>query len=249
MQRAEELINPIPEWLSRTQLMVGADNLRCLHEAHVLVAGLGGVGSAAAEMLCRSGIGKMTIADSDVVQSSNINRQLVALHSTIGKSKTDVMKQRLLDINPQIELAIVEKYLKDHTIIELLAEPFDYVVDAIDTLSPKVYFIYYALKNNQSLISSMGAGGKLNPALIRTADFRDTSHCKLAYDLRKRLRRLGIESGFQAVYSIEQTPSSAILETGFERNKKSTIGTISYMPVLFGCWCASLVINAILRQS
>ncbi len=231
------------EWLSRTRLMVGHDGIERLKKAHVLVAGLGGVGSMAAEMLCRAGIGKLTIADNDKVQESNLNRQLIALRSTLGKPKTEVVRQRLLDINPNLELEIISNYLKDDVIIEVLSRSYDYVVDAIDTLSPKLYFVIYALKNNHRLVSSMGAGGKLNPGLVRVADISETFQCKLAFDLRKRLRRKGITTGFKAVFSPEPVPDATIIHTEHEKNKKSMVGTISYMPAVFGCFCAAEVVR------
>jgi tRNA threonylcarbamoyladenosine dehydratase len=234
------------DWQSRTSLMLGAENISKLNRAHVLVAGLGGVGAAAAEMLCRAGVGKLTIADADIVQASNRNRQIIACVSTEGMLKTEVMRTRLLDINPQLELDVFNQYLKDQFIIDLLAGSFDYVVDAIDTLSPKLYFIYYALKNNHRLISSMGAGGKLDPSLVRVGDISESYQCKLAYDLRKRLRRKDITTGFKVVFSPEIVPASAVVKTEDERNKKSNVGTISYMPTVFGCFCASVVIRELI---
>jgi len=230
-------------WQERTRLMLGDDALAKLHQAHVLVAGLGGVGAMAAEMLCRAGIGRLTIVDSDKVQAGNRNRQILALRSTEDQEKIHVMSARLLDINPDLNLKALNIFLKDQTIIDLLAQPFDYVVDAIDTLSPKVYFIFYALKNNHQLVSSMGAGGKLDPALVKIGDISESYQCKLAFDLRKRLRRLGVTEGFRVVFSSEPVPSETIVKTEDERNKKSNVGTISYMPSVFGCYCASVVIR------
>jgi tRNA threonylcarbamoyladenosine dehydratase len=194
-------------------------------------------------MLCRAGIGHLTIVDADKVQPSNRNRQILALKSTEGIDKTKVMSDRLYDINPDLSLSIHHTYLKDQIIIDLLSHPFDYVVDAIDTLSPKVYFILNALKNNHKLVSSMGAGGKLDPMQVQIADISETYQCKLAFDLRKRLRRLGITNGFKAVFSGEPVPPKTIVKTEHERNKKSNVGTISYMPSVFGCICASVVIR------
>jgi tRNA threonylcarbamoyladenosine dehydratase len=231
------------DWQERTRLMLGEEGIQKLQQSHILVAGLGGVGAMAAEMLCRAGIGKITIADADKVQASNRNRQIPALCSTEKMDKTAVMAERLLDINPDVRINIVNAYLKDQTIIDLLSPSYDYVVDAIDTLSPKVYFIYHALKTNQRLVSSMGAGGKLNPGMVQIADLSETFQCKLAFDLRKRLRRLGVTAGFKAVFSSEPVPAETIIKTEDERNKKSNVGTISYMPAVFGCFCASVVIR------
>ena len=236
------------DWQARTRLMLGEKGLEKLHNAHVLVAGLGGVGAMAAEMLCRSGIGAITIVDSDKIQPSNRNRQLLAFKSTEGMDKSSVMAKRLLDINPKLKLQSLNIFLKDQSIIDLLKQPFDYVVDAIDTLSPKVYFIYYTLKNNHKLVSSMGAGGKLDPSLVQVSDISESFQCKLAFDLRKRLRRLGVTSGFKVVFSSEAVPPETIIKTEEERNKKSNVGTISYMPSVFGCYCASVVIRNLLSS-
>lgn len=233
-------------WQDRTRLMIGDRGLQKLQNAHVLVAGMGGVGAMAAEMLCRAGIGKLTIVDSDKVQPTNRNRQILALKSTESLEKITVMANRLLDINPALELHALGLFLKDQSIIDLLSEPFNYVVDAIDTLSPKVYFIYYALKNNQNLISSMGAGGKLDPSMVQISDVSESYQCKLAFDIRKRLRRLGITNGFKVVFSSEPVPSETIIKTETEKNKKSNVGTISYMPSVFGSFCASVVIRDLL---
>lgn len=231
------------DWQERTRLMLGDEGIQKLQQSHILVAGLGGVGAIAAEMLCRAGVGNITIADADKVQASNRNRQILALISTEKMDKTRVMAERLLDINPEVKINIVNAFLKDQTIIDLLSQSYDYVVDAIDTLSPKVYFIYYALKNNQKLVSSMGAGGKLNPGMVQIADISESFQCKLAFDLRKRLRRLGVSNGFKAVFSSEPVPAKTIIRIENEKNKKSNVGTISYMPAVFGCFCASVVIR------
>jgi tRNA threonylcarbamoyladenosine dehydratase len=231
------------EWQERTRLMLGDDRIEKLQQAHVLVAGLGGVGAMAAEMLCRAGIGRLTIVDSDKVKATNRNRQILALKSTEGREKIHVTSERLLDINPDLNLKALNVFLKDQTIIDLLAQPYDYVVDAIDTLSPKVYFILYAIKNRHKLVSSMGAGGKLDPALVRLTDISESYQCKLAFDIRKRLRRLGVSCGFKVVFSAEPVPEKTIIKTEDERNKKSNVGTISYMPAVFGCFCASVVIR------
>lgn len=234
------------DWQERTHLMLGDKGVAKLNKAHVLVAGLGGVGAMAAEMLCRAGVGALTIVDADKIQPSNRNRQLLALKSTEKMNKTHVMSGRLNDINPDMKLKTLNIFLKDQSIIDLLAQPFDYVVDAIDTLSPKVYFILYAMKNKHRLVSSMGAGGKLDPSLVQVSDISESFQCKLAFDIRKRLRRLGLSSGFQVVFSSEPVPPETIIKTEEERNKKSNVGTISYMPSVFGCYCASVVIRELL---
>lgn len=238
------------DWLSRTALLLGKTQVEELQKKHILVVGLGGVGAYCAESLCRTGIGEMTIVDADIVEKTNLNRQLLALHSTLGKSKIEVMSQRLLDINPQLILHPYHQFLRDDKTVELLQKaPYDYVVDAIDTLSPKVYFIYHALQLGLKVVSAMGAGGKIDPSLIKVSPIEKTSQCRLAYTLRKRLHHLGVYSGFKAVFSTEKVPSSAIqIETTPEVNKLSTVGTISYMPALFGLHACATVIQDLLKD-
>ncbi|NCA84148.1 MAG: tRNA threonylcarbamoyladenosine dehydratase [Clostridia bacterium] len=234
------------QWKERTRLLVGDERLERLQQSHVLVAGLGGVGAYAAEQLCRAGVGKLTIVDGDSVMPGNRNRQLLALTSTEGQRKAQLMAVRLRDINPDIELVVVDEFLKNQRINEVLDHPYDYVVDAIDTLSPKVFFILEALRNKLPLVSSMGAGGKINPALITVADISKTSGCKLAFYIRKRLQKFGVREGFQAVFSPEAVDKTSIKPIDDEPNKKSTVGTISYMPAMFGCYCASVVIRSLI---
>ncbi len=237
-----------PEWLSRTQLLLGTDNLSRLQQANVLVAGLGGVGAYAAEHLVRSGIGQLTIVDGDTVHATNRNRQLPALVSTIGKLKTDVMRERLLDINPELKITVYAEYIKDERVIEILEQGYDYVVDAIDTLSPKVYLIMHTLRMGIPLVSSMGAGGKTDPTQVQLVDISQTHHCKLAYYIRKKLHKMGIWDGFKAVYSPEEISRHTITLMEGEMNKKSTVGTISYMPAVFGCMCAAGVIKQLTTE-
>ncbi len=237
-----------PEWLSRTQLLLGDEKLETIRRAHVLVVGLGGVGAYAAEMICRSGVGRMTIADADRVAESNLNRQLVALRSTVGQSKARVLAARLRDINPQIELTVLERYNRAEATDELLdSARFDYAVDAIDTLSPKVNLIKGCLDRGIPVVSSMGAGAKTDPTLMEIRDIARTHHCPLAHMLRKRLHKLGIRSGFQAVFSPEPIREGAMILCE-ETNKKSNVGTISYLPAVFGCGCASVVIRGLLKE-
>jgi tRNA threonylcarbamoyladenosine dehydratase len=239
----------VEDWMSRTRLLLGDEQVEKLLHSHVLVAGLGGVGAYAAEQLCRAGIGKMTIVDGDIITASNKNRQLPALDSTLGKQKAEVMAHRLLDINPALELKVVNTYLKNEKIDLLLSEKFDYVVDAIDTLAPKVFFILECLKQRQPLVSSMGAGGKLDPTLIRISDISESHSCRLAFYIRKRLQRFGIRSGFQVVFSPEPVESERKIKVEDESNKKSNVGTISYIPAIFGCYCASVVIRDLLAKT
>lgn len=232
-------------WQSRTELLLGKEKLEKLAASHVLVVGLGGVGAYAAEMICRAGVGKMTIVDGDKITESNINRQLPALNSSIGRYKTEVIAERLLDINPVLELVTINEFIHDERMIEILDRGYDYVVDAIDTLSPKILLIYHSLQKGISVVSSMGAGGKVDPTAIRITDISKTYNCKLARILRKRLHKLGIRKGFTAVFSPEEVAGDSIELTEGEQNKASNVGTISYMPAAFGCACASVVIQAL----
>lgn len=235
-------------WTERTELLLGEEKLNILRNAHVLVVGLGGVGAYAAEMIARAGVGRMTIADADTVGESNINRQLLALNSTIGREKSAVMAERLRDINPQIELNVVCDYIRDEKTYTLLdAARYDYVVDCIDTLSPKVNLIAAALERGIPVVSSMGAGAKTDPTLIEVKDIGKSHHCPLAHMLRKRLHKLGIRSGFYAVFSPEPVREGAMI-IAEETNKKSNVGTISYIPATFGCVCASVVIRDLLGE-
>lgn len=235
-------------WQERTELLLGTEKLEKLRNSHVLVAGLGGVGAYAAEQICRAGVGELTIIDGDIVNSSNRNRQLSGLISNQGKAKSEVMAKRLKDINPELKLHIINEYIRDDRMIEILENKYDYVVDAIDTLSPKIYLIYFSLKNKHRIISSMGSGGKLDPSQIRIADISESYNCKLAYILRKRLRKLDVHKGFKVVFSTEQVDKNAVKLIDNEPNKKSTVGTISYMPPIFGCFCASVVIRDLITQ-
>lgn len=236
------------DWLERTALLLGDEKLNILRQANVLVVGLGGVGAYAAEMIARAGIGRMTIADADSVSESNINRQLIALHSTIGEQKADLMAARLRDINPEIELTVVNRFIKDDETDSLLdSDRFDYIVDAIDTLSPKLALIKGALDRNIPLVSSMGAGAKTDPTKMEIADIAKTHHCPLAHMLRKRLHKIGIRKGFTAVFSPEPVREGAMILCE-EQNKKSNTGTISYIPALFGIGCASVVVRGLIGE-
>ena len=224
--------------------MLGEEKMERLQQAHVLVVGLGGVGAYAAEMICRAGVGRMTIVDADTVQPTNINRQLPALHSTMGREKAEVLAVRFKDINPDIQLTVLPVFLKDDNIPELLdAARYDFVVDAIDTLAPKCYLITEALKRHIKIVSSMGAGAKSDITQIRFADIWDTYHCGLSKAVRKRLQKLGIKRKLPVVFSTEQADPKAVLLTEDEQNKKSTCGTVSYMPAVFGCYLAEYVIK------
>ena len=214
-------------WQQRTCLLLGEEKTERLHRAHVLVVGLGGVGAYAAEMLCRAGVGRLTLVDADTVQPTNLNRQLPALHSTLGQPKAEVLATRFRDINPEVQLDVRTVFLKDGDIPALLDEaPYDFVVDAIDTLA-----------------CSMGAGAKSDITQIRFSDLWDTYHCGLSKAVRKRLQKMGIRRKVPVVFSTEQADPRAVMLTDDERNKKSTCGTVSYMPAVFGCYLAEYVIR------
>lgn len=235
-------------WLERTTLLLGEEKLEQLKRASVLVVGLGGVGAYAAEMIARAGVGRMTIADADTVSATNINRQLIALHSTIGREKSDLMAERLRDINPEIELTVINRFIKDDETDALLdSDHFDFVVDAIDTLSPKLALIKGALDRGIPLVSSMGAGAKTDPTKMEICDISRTHHCPLAHMLRKRLHKIGIRKGFHAVFSPEPVREGAMILCE-EQNKKSNTGTISYIPALFGIGCASVVVRSLIGE-
>jgi len=234
-------------WLQRTELLLGNEGIEILKKKHVLVVGLGGVGAYAAEMICRAGIGRMTIIDGDIVETSNRNRQLPALISNEGKPKAEIMAARIKDINPELDLKVIHEFVRDERTREILEmDTYDYVVDAIDTLAPKVFLIHHCLERRIPVVSSMGAGGKFNPGLIQVADLSNTYNCKLARMLRKRLSKLGIKKGVKTVFSSEGIEMEKIvLEES--QNKKSVVGTISYMPAVFGCYCASVVIRDLIE--
>ena len=231
------------DWKQRTRLLLGEEKSERLRQAHVLVVGVGGVGAYAAEMLCRAGVGRLTLVDADTVQPTNINRQLPALHSTLGQPKVEVLAARFRDINPEVELTVLPVFLKDENIPQLLdAARYDFVVDAIDTLAPKCHLIAEALRRRIKIVSSMGAGAKSDITQVRFADVWDTYHCGLSKAVRKRLQKMGIRHKLPVVFSTEQADPKAVLLTDDERNKKSTCGTVSYMPAVFGCYLAEYVI-------
>lgn len=232
-------------WFSRTELLAGKENINKLKDANVMVVGLGGVGSFAAELICRAGVGNMTIVDGDKVEESNRNRQLPALVSTTGRKKAEIMHQRLMDINPELNLRSISDFITEEAMADLVSERFDYVVDAIDTLAPKVNLIYNCVKNSIPIVSSMGAGGKYNPELIKIVDISKSYNCTLARQLRKRLYRLGINKGVKVVFSPEEIVKESVIKVQ-QQNKKTTVGTISFMPPVFGCYCASVVVNYLL---
>jgi len=234
------------EWNSRTELLLGAERIEYLSRCHVLVVGLGGVGAYAAEQICRAGIGQMTIVDADTVNETNLNRQIPALHSTLERPKSEVMAERLLDINPDLKLTVLNEFLRDERTEEVLsAAKYDFVVDAIDSLSPKVFLLYSAVQKGIPIVSSMGAGAKIDPSQVKIADISKSINCSLARVVRKRLRSKGISKGIPVVFSTEMPNEEAVVEVDNEMCKRTMTGTVSYMPALFGCYLASYVIRNI----
>ena len=233
-------------WQERTLLLMGEENLQKLSDSVVAVIGLGGVGAYAAEMLARAGVGRLILLDSDCVAESNKNRQLLALDSNMGRKKTEVMAARLRDINPALELTLIDDYLTQDNVATLLG-PFkpDFLVDAIDTLTPKLSLIHYCVNASIPLVSSMGSGAKYDATKVRLTDLSKSYNCPLAYIVRKKLRKMGIEKGFPVVFSEELPDENALVETRGETNKKSQVGTVSYLPAVFGCICAQAAIRHI----
>jgi len=224
--------------------MLGEEKTQQLINKNVLIIGLGGVGGICAEMIARAGIGKMTIADGDVVDLSNCNRQVAALHSTAQQSKAAVMAERIRDINPAIELTVLNEFIQEQRTVELVANGgFDYAVDCIDTLTPKVWFIKTCIDQGLPIVSSLGAGGKMDPSQIQVEDISKSYQCKLARYVRKYLHEMGIYNGVKVVFSPEKIDKEKVIVTEKAFPKKSLIGTISYMPAIFGCVTASVVIR------
>lgn len=236
---------PMPPLVERTHIVVGDDGLARLRRARVFLAGLGGVGSYAAEALARMGIGHLTLVDHDVVSGSNLNRQLVALNTTLGQLKAEVMADRIRSINPECRLNLHTEFMGADSVPALLTEPYDFVIDAIDSLNCKTALVATAVQRGLPVASSMGAGGKLDPTRIRSGDLFDTDVCPLARQMRRRLRRRGVGRGVQAVYSTEPPrPPLAPQPVGRGRDR-AVNGTVSYMPPLFGLTLAGLVIQRI----
>lgn len=240
------------DWNIRTEYLLGKEAMEKLVSSSVLIAGVGGVGAFAAEYLCRAGVGRITIVDSDAIEETNLNRQLIALRPDIGRSKVQIMAERLRNINPNACIVPIQAYLKDEKIPEILnSDHFDVVIDAIDTLSPKVHLILKCLELKIKIISSMGAGGKIAPSMVQVADISKTFNCMLAKAVRKKLKKHKVYKGFNAVFSPEDVKGE-IIELADDpdtvTNKKSMVGTISYMPSVFACHCAASVVDTLLKN-
>ena len=235
-------------WQERAELLFKEEGIQALKNANVLIVGLGGVGSFAAEFIVRAGVGNVTIVDGDTVDITNINRQLPALHSTVGMSKAELMGARLLDINPELNLTVLNEFLSPERAQEVVTKDFDYVMDCIDSITPKLNLIIAAKKNKVKVVSNMGAGGKLIASKVVVKDISKTNVCPLAKVIRKRLKKEGITSGVKAVYSTETPDESSLKMTDGTNFKKSFFGTNSWMPCLFGLHAAETVIRHLLTK-
>jgi tRNA A37 threonylcarbamoyladenosine dehydratase len=234
-------------WLSRTKLLIGEEKLMALTRKHVMVVGLGGVGSYAAEFIARSGVGKMTIIDGDVVDPTNRNRQLPALATNHGQPKAKIMEERLLSINPELELHTIQSFVQPEMVTEQLLRRPDYIIDAIDSITPKITFIRLAYDQKIPMVSSMGAGAKLDPTRLQVVDISKTYNCPFAQQIRKQLKQHGIRRGLKVVFSPEEPVRESLMLTDGKNYKKSAYGTISYLPAVFGAVAASVVIRDLMK--
>lgn len=236
-------------WLGRTELLIGSEAIKALKNSNVLVVGLGGVGSYALEFLCRAGVGKMTIIDGDTVDITNVNRQVQALHTTVNQSKAALMKERCMAINPMAEIQDIQEFLSPERMNEIINYPYDYVLDCIDSISPKVNLILACLRNKKKFISSMGAGGKTKISNVHISDLKNTTNCVFAQEVKKKLKKEGIRFGIKVVFSDETIKKSSLKLTDGKNFKKSFYGTVSYMPALFGLQMAAFVIDKLITKN
>jgi len=235
-------------WQERAELLFKPEGIEVLKKANVLIVGLGGVGSFAAEFIVRAGVGNITIVDGDTVDITNVNRQLPALHSTVGQPKVDVVGDRLMDINPELNLTRVQEFLSPERAFEIVSKEYDYVLDCIDSVTPKLNLILAAKRARVKVVSNMGAGGKMLAGKVVVKDISKTDVCPLAKVIRKRLRKMGINKGVKAVFSLEKADESSLKMTDGSNYKRSFYGTNSYMPGLFGLYSAETVIRHLLKK-
>lgn len=244
-----EAVEKDEKWMERTKLLIGSEAVETLKRSHVLIVGLGGVGSYCAEAIARAGVGEMTIVDGDVVDPSNRNRQLQALFTTHGQSKAELMADRILQINPNCKLNVHKEFKTPEKMEALLQQnKFDYVVDCIDSITPKVFLIKTSLAQGHRIVSSMGAGGKLDPTRLKVADISKTEVCPFAQQVRKALKAYGVRNGVKAVYSTEPPDKNSVMFTDGSNFKKSAYGTVSFIPAVFGFACASVVIRDLIGR-
>jgi hypothetical protein len=234
-------------WLSRTQLLIGEESLHHLASSHVMVVGLGGVGSYAAEFIARSGVGRMTIIDGDVVDPTNRNRQLPALATNHGQPKADIMAERLKSINPELELKVIKEFINPEMVQHLFEVKTDYVIDAIDSITPKITFIRAGFDQGIKMVSSMGAGAKLDPTKLQVVDISKTYNCPFAQQIRKQLKAHNIRKGLKVVFSPEDPIKESLMLTDGKNYKRSAYGTISYLPAVFGAVVASVAIRDLME--
>jgi tRNA A37 threonylcarbamoyladenosine dehydratase len=235
-------------WLGRTKLLIGEEAVSRLNSKHVMIVGMGGVGSFAAEFIARGGIGEMTIIDGDVVDPTNRNRQLPALSTNHGVPKVQIMAERILAINPEIKLHVVQEFVTPEMVAAQLERKPDFIIDAIDSITPKLTFIQGAYASKIPMVSSMGAGAKLDPTQLKVVDISKTYNCPLAHHIRKVLRRSGIRKGIQVVFSTEVPNKDSLMLTDGTNYKRSAYGTISYMPATFGSVVASVAIRTLMKE-
>ncbi len=230
---------------SRTELLIGEDGLKALQNATVMVLGVGGVGSHCIEALARSGVGCLILVDNDTVSLTNINRQSIAYHSTVGEYKTKLMKDRIQDISPQTEVITYETFILPENLQEVFTKKVDYIVDAIDTVTAKLAVIVYAKEHEIPIISCMGTGNKLHPELFQIADISKTSVCPLCKVMRKELKERGIKH-VKVLYSQEKPISVTGRSTGEDPGKRRALpGSISFVPPVAGLIIAGEVIREI----
>ncbi|MEG1376267.1 MAG: tRNA threonylcarbamoyladenosine dehydratase [Myroides sp.] len=234
-------------WQERAELLFKPEGLEVLKKANVLIVGLGGVGSFAAEFIVRAGVGNLTIVDGDTVDITNVNRQLPALHSTVGQPKVEIVGDRLMDINPELNLTRIQEFLSPERATEIVTKDFDYVLDCIDSITPKLNLIVAAKKAKVKVISNMGAGGKMVAGKVVVKDISKTDVCPLAKVIRRRLRKMGVNKGVKAVFSLEKPDESSLKMTDGSNYKRSFFGTNSWMPGLFGLHSAETVIRHLLK--
>lgn len=235
-------------WQERAELLFKPEGLEVLKKANVLIVGLGGVGSFAAEFIVRAGVGNLTIVDGDTVDITNVNRQLPALHSTVGQPKVEIVGDRLMDVNPELNLTRIQEFLSPERATEIVTKDFDYVLDCIDSITPKLNLIVAAKKAKVKVISNMGAGGKMVAGKVVVKDISKTDVCPLAKVIRRRLRKMGVNKGVKAVFSLEKPDESSLKMTDGSNYKRSFFGTNSWMPGLFGLHSAETVIRHLLKK-
>lgn len=233
-------------WLDRTSLLIGKEGIEKLKNTNVLIVGIGGVGSYAAEFLVRSGVGNLTIVDGDDVDNTNRNRQLPALVSTVGKSKIQVMADRLLDINPDLNITTLKEFINPERATEIVDGNYDYVMDCIDSIAPKLSLLIAAKRKRIKVISAMGAGGKTDPSKVKVTDISKTYHDMLSKNIRKKLKAQNIDKGVKVVFSSEALSKESLMLTDNDEYKRSSYGTVSYMPALFGLYASAEVIRYLL---